>query len=245
VDHIGQGRQAVAWEKTIDASGNYFLNLSDDPLPRDYPLPKSGFTILQGQAARAFWEDARSDWIAERGGTEPAPTHVGGDGQDALKGSSGDDVMLGGGGGDYIIGFEGDDLLRGQDGDDVLVGRFGTDILIGGTGRDTFRFGAVGESRFENPDIIRAGDGTVAFEGAGAASGDRLDLRGIDGAAGVSGNQAFAFGSIKRGGISLVNIDGKTLVRGNTDGDAAFEFAVLIEDGAVAAADYAASDFVL
>jgi hypothetical protein len=34
-------------------------------------------------------------------------------------------------------------------------------------------------------------------------------------------------------------------VRGNTDNDAAFEFELLIEDGAVLASAYAAADFVL
>ena len=71
VDHIGQGRLETAWEKTIDASGNYFLNLSDEPLPKDYPMPPEGFTVLQGEEARTFWEAARADWIAEFDGDAP------------------------------------------------------------------------------------------------------------------------------------------------------------------------------
>ena len=247
VDHVGQGRLKLAWEKTIDASGNYFLNLSDEPFPKSYPLPTKGFTILQGEAARAFWEAARSDWIAEHTGIEPAPegTHVGGDAADALRGSSEDDVMLGKGGDDHLLGLEGDDVLRGQNGNDVLIGRIGADILVGGLGNDIFRFAKVDESGADNPDIVRAGDGASAFEGAGAAAGDRFDLRGIDADMTVRENQAFVFGATKRGGLSLIDLDGKTVVRGNTDGDAAFEFVVTIEDGAVSARDYAASDFML
>ena len=66
VRHAGRSRLELAWEKTVDASGNHFLNLSDDPLPKGYPLPPEGFTILEGEEARAFWEDARSEWIAGR-----------------------------------------------------------------------------------------------------------------------------------------------------------------------------------
>ena len=73
VRHAGRNRLKLAWEKTIDASGNYFLNLSDDPLPRRYPLPTKGFTILEGEEARAFWDAARSDWIAQRADSPDEP----------------------------------------------------------------------------------------------------------------------------------------------------------------------------
>ena len=248
VNHVGQERLKLAWEKTIDASGNYFLNLSDEPLPKGYPLPPKGFTVLQGEAARAFWEDARSDWIAEHTGIEPAPegTHVGGDAADTLKGSLDDDVMLGGGGDDFLLALSGDDVVRGQNGDDILIGRVGADVLVGGLGKDLFRFSnSADESGVDAPDIVRGGDGASAFEGAGAAAGDQFDLRGIDADATLKGNQAFLFGATKRGGLSLVDLDGNTVVRGNIDGDSAFEFVVVIEDGAVAARKYAASDFML
>jgi Ca2+-binding RTX toxin-like protein len=78
VDHEGMERLAKAWDKTVEASGNYYLNLSDEPFPSDYPLPGKGFTILQGQAARTFWANARADWIEQHesgnGGTpDPEP----------------------------------------------------------------------------------------------------------------------------------------------------------------------------
>ncbi|MFW8637306.1 hypothetical protein [Cribrihabitans pelagius] len=64
VTHIGQGRLAQAWVKTLSAANNYFLNLSDDPLPEGYPLPGQGWTVLEGEAARAHWQAARAHWLA-------------------------------------------------------------------------------------------------------------------------------------------------------------------------------------
>ncbi len=80
VDHVGQSRLQLAWDKLIESSGNVFLNLSDKPLPSDYPMPPAGWTVLQGQAARDYWEDTRNEWTSTRGdGAEtfrPAPEVV-------------------------------------------------------------------------------------------------------------------------------------------------------------------------
>jgi hypothetical protein len=59
VNHSGEERLQRAWDKTIESSGNVFPNLSETPLPSDYPKPGAGWTILQGQAARDYWEKAR------------------------------------------------------------------------------------------------------------------------------------------------------------------------------------------
>ncbi|MEM8668743.1 MAG: hypothetical protein AAGG48_14580 [Planctomycetota bacterium] len=76
VDHEGQERLGVAWDSVVNAEGNYFLNLSDDELPRDYPLPpEDGFTILEGQEAREFWESARAAWLGD-GPVDPTPTSI-------------------------------------------------------------------------------------------------------------------------------------------------------------------------
>lgn len=64
VNHVGRQRLAQAWQKMQVASGNYFLNLSDQPLPEDYPRPGAGWVVLQGAAARAHWRTARSQWLA-------------------------------------------------------------------------------------------------------------------------------------------------------------------------------------
>ena len=173
-------------------------------------------------------------------------THTGGSGRDSLSGGSGADVMLGKAGDDSLTGRAGDDMLRGQAGNDLLKGNAGSDILIGGTGADRFIFTSASHSPSgAGRDEIQAGDGAVAFEGAGRAGGDLIDLKGIDANTTSSGNQAFVFGSTDKGGISLFNVDGNTLVRGNIDNDAAFEFEVLIVDGAVSASAYTAADFIL
>ncbi|MFW8637312.1 hypothetical protein [Cribrihabitans pelagius] len=76
VNHIGQGRLEQAWDKMVSSSGNVFLNLSDNPLPKGYPMPGKGWTVLQGQEARDYWDAARDEWIANRG-EEPAADTAG------------------------------------------------------------------------------------------------------------------------------------------------------------------------
>ena len=68
VNHIGDSRLQLAWDKTIHSSNNVFLNLSDDPLPSDYPMPPAGWEILEGQEARDYWDAAQTDWIASHDG---------------------------------------------------------------------------------------------------------------------------------------------------------------------------------
>lgn len=65
VDHREWGRLQDAWDSVSESTGNYFLNLSDTPLPDDYPRPPEGFTVLEGAEAREFWEESRADWLAE------------------------------------------------------------------------------------------------------------------------------------------------------------------------------------
>ena len=70
---------ADAWKYQIDGANNFYLNLSDTPLPSDYPMPPSGsWTVLQGQAARDYWDQAKTEWIAnhEGDGGTTAPTPV-------------------------------------------------------------------------------------------------------------------------------------------------------------------------
>lgn len=173
-------------------------------------------------------------------------THIGRTGSDTLTGGSGADILLGKGGNDSLIGNDGNDMLRGQAGNDFLRGGAGADILIGGTGQDNFMFAFASHSPAgAGRDEIRAGDGAIAFEGAGAAAGDRINLQAVDADITRSGVQTFVFGSTDKGGISLIDVDGNTLVRGNINGDAAFEFEILIVDGSVKASAYTIDDFVL
>jgi hypothetical protein len=73
-NHESLARLQAAWDHVVASSNNYLLNLSDTPLPADYPKPPAGFTILQGQSARDYWVKVRDTWIAEHeGGTPPPP----------------------------------------------------------------------------------------------------------------------------------------------------------------------------
>ena len=85
----------------------------------------------------------------------------------------------------------------------------------------------------------------MAFEGAGAAAGDRIDLSAIDANTARAGDQAFSLGGTGVARLSFVESGTDTIVRGNTDGDAAFEFQLVIEDGAVRATAYTSADFLL
>jgi Ca2+-binding RTX toxin-like protein len=166
-------------------------------------------------------------------------------GADQLRGAEGSDHLLGGSGADILSGDIGGDTLRGQGGADVLNGGKAADILIGGVGNDTFLF-AEDDSYGLGRDRIRAGDGAVAFQGAGGAAGDRIDLHLIDADRNLPGDQAFIFGGTGVGHL-IVALSGTTLteVRADTDGDAFFELEFWIEDGAVAPGAYRAADFVL
>jgi hypothetical protein len=73
VTHHSYRSLADAWKYQTAASGNYYLNLSDTPLPSNYPMPPAGWTVLQGQAARDYWNNARDTWIANHDGSDPPP----------------------------------------------------------------------------------------------------------------------------------------------------------------------------
>lgn len=150
-------------------------------------------------------------------------------------------------GNDSLVGTAGDDTLRGLAGDDRLLGGGGRDILTGGTGSDVFDFDLAEQSAGGAwRDVLRGGDGGRAFDGAGGAGGDLIDLSGIDASTVAGGDQGFAWGGTGAGQLSLVELGNTaTLVRGNTDADAAFEFELVIEDAATLAANYTAADFVL
>ena len=172
----------------------------------------------------------------------------GNDAANQLRGNGGSDRLSGNPGDDYLAGGSGRDSLHGGAGDDTLLGGAGADRLAGGRGDDVFRFHS-GSSTPEAADWIRAGGGAIAFEGAGEAGGDRIDLRPIDANTALAGNQAFEWGGQSQKGTGHVwvsNEGGSTAVRANTDADAAAEFKLLIADGSgISASDYTAGDFLL
>ncbi|WP_299130926.1 calcium-binding protein [uncultured Amaricoccus sp.] len=172
-------------------------------------------------------------------------------GDDTLLGGAGRDLLLGGKGNDGIQGDDGNDVVRGQDGADNVSGGAGKDKLIGGKGRDTFVFGVADESVKGARDAIVAGDGAVAFEGAGAAAGDLIWMPNAPTADSppedhfVDDFGAFTFGGTGKGQVSCIDYGRNTLVRANIDDDSSFEFELLIKDGAVRAHAYTADDFFL
>jgi Ca2+-binding RTX toxin-like protein len=89
-----------------------------------------------------------------------------GDGDDVIEASG----VSAGAIGLILDGGAGDDVLIGGDGDDILIGGEGDDVLIGGGGNDIFDFGP-------GDDI------EIQSFVAGAGSEDRIDLRGLQGAA--------------------------------------------------------------
>ena len=72
-NHASQARLQLAWDNLVESRGNVFLNLSDVPLPATYPVLPSGFTLLQGQVARDYWEAARTAWLDNHDGVDDVP----------------------------------------------------------------------------------------------------------------------------------------------------------------------------
>jgi len=209
-------------------------------------------TAAEGVDARllggGYEGDAIGDsWVGVENliGSSFSDVLFGDDGVNSLSGGAGNDLLNGWLGNDVLIAGAGFDQLEGADGNDVLRGGGGADILIGGRGSDVFDFDVVTDSAPGARDVCRADVGAIAFEGVGVLGGDRIDLAGIDANATAGGNQAFGFGGIGVGRVSLVNAGGNTLVRCNTDRDAAFELEMLIEDGGILASAYRAVDLVL
>ncbi len=147
--------------------------------------------------------------------------------------------MAGNGAANLLSGLAGVDVLDGGAGNDTLIGGAGTDQLRGGAGSDIFRVDLATDSGQASRDVV------LDFEGAGSTVSDRVDLSRIDADVVATGNQTFTFGSRGIHGLFLSDQGTDTLVQGNIDADADFEFALLIRDGATMAAAYMASDFIL
>ena len=162
-----------------------------------------------------------------------------------INGSDFGQTLRGMAGNDRLYAAGGSDFLRGGDGDDRLSGGYGADVLMGGRGADVFDFDRAAESDPDSNDVLRAADGGTAFDGAGAASGDRIDLSGVDARADLAGNQAFVFNSRGAGGIWIVEDGANTVIRGRVDASPGFQFELVVEDGAARAAGYGAADFLL
>lgn len=146
---------------------------------------------------------------------------------------------------DTLIGSDDANELHGMGGADRLEGGRGADRLVGGAGSDVFAFTA-DTSTPGARDTIAPGGGRIAFQGAGAAEGDRIDLSGYDADATQAGMQDWVFDTSHATGHLWVTASAmRTILNGNTDGDAAIEFQVAIDDGNVAASAYTIQDFIL
>ncbi len=166
-------------------------------------------------------------------------------GNDTLTGSDLANHMTGGGGRDLIRGEQGNDTLIGGFGNDRLIGGKGTDLLSGGAGRDVFLFDDGDSVTGPVSDKLVASAQATAFEGAGAALGDLIDVSRIDADRTLAGDQGFVFGGKGKGHIHVAAPNlGASVVYANTDDDKAFEFALFIADGGLAAF-YTAADFIL
>lgn len=187
INHEGQGRLEIAWANVIDSQNNYFLNLSDELLsnvPGGYPMPPAGFTVLEGAAARAYWDTAKSDWLAERAsglysngdvtgtvsgdnliGTTANETIMSLGGNDTINTDGGNDVLNGGSGNDSLVAGNGADIVIGGDGNDTIGGGNGNDRISGNTGDDKITGGF-------NNDLILGGTGndTAIFSGTTSAT---------------------------------------------------------------------------
>jgi Ca2+-binding RTX toxin-like protein len=174
-------------------------------------------------------------------------------GDDSLLGHAGDDVVLGGKGADELFGGSGEDEVRGQDGADTLWGETGADLLIGGRGADVFVFSSHLDSQpgAPNRDGIQAGDGAAAFQGAGAATGDRIDLSAVDADLTLFDQQTLLWGGTGptalrfKGFVWIEDVGPDSFVRANLDNDAAPEMEIRIVDGVVDASAYSSADFLV
>jgi len=189
-------------------------------------------------------------------GQDGADTLFGGTGDDTLSGGAGDDIMhgelgdevggddqmFGGTGGDVLLGGNGADVLQGEAGEDQLLGGAGGDTLLGGDGVDLLDGGAAadvlvggaGADRFVYNDLSdsRAGQADRILD---FGAGDILDLGRIDADTFAAGNQGFVMTNAFTflAGEAVLKYDpnmGATWFLGDTDGDGAADF-VLIIDG--------------
>jgi Ca2+-binding RTX toxin-like protein len=151
----------------------------------------------------------------------------------AVKGGSGNDSLFGGDGNDWIEGGAGNDLLSGDR---------GRDTLFGGSGADTFKF-----NTGDSGNTLATADRIMDFL---SSQGDKIDLSGWDANSAAEGHQAFTFvGGNAFGGVAgelrfVQDPDGSFHVLGDTNGDGAADFLLIVSTGA-GQSTLTGSDFIL
>lgn len=219
---------------TVDFSGfarNQAIRLTQEAFS-DVGGLVGNMSIARGTVIENAIGGAGNDLLV---GNTAANTLSGGAGSDTLSGGNGNDRLDGGVGDDELLGGAGRDSLNGGAGADRLLAHAGADTVTGGAGADVFVFTAVSDSPYGGADTITGGAGIAAFEGAGAAAGDRFDLTALG---------DLTWGGTGRGAIALHNSGSSTVCDVNMDTDKAPEFEVWINDGAVLASAYTKADFL-
>lgn len=137
-----------------------------------------------------------------------------------LSGGRGDDQINGLDGADTLLGGSGVDSLLGGAGSDNLIGGRGRDVLSGGGDADTFVFNSVHEIK---------GDRITDLQNS-----DRIDLSGIDAAAGTAADQAFHLVDRFTGTAGDLRMQYSerhdyTKISGDVDGDGKADFAIRVD----------------
>ena len=159
-------------------------------------------------------------------------TLTGTTGVDTLKGGNGSDTLNGLGGNDTLTGGYGTDTLNGGDGADTLIGGLGADALTGGAGNDIFKFNSLAEIGNSYPQ-----ETITDF-----ATGDQINLAGVDANSTLSGNQAFSF----VGANAFTGVAGELRyqngqLQGDVDGNSNSDFTIELTGSPT----LAATDFIL
>jgi Ca2+-binding RTX toxin-like protein len=151
---------------------------------------------------------------------------------DVHFGFAGNDKLFGGGGDDALLGGAGNDSLFGGVGNDFFDAEVGRDFMKGGAGADQFRFGdneingeVTHDSGVGNGNRDRISD----FDGA---EGDVIALFFIDADVTTDIDDDFVFvgdDAVGKGELGYFESGGSTIVRGNTDNDAASEFEIQLD----------------
>lgn len=163
---------------------------------------------------------------------------VGGSGRDIIIGNDVRNTMSGNDGNDAMAGLDGRDTLLGGGGRDVLIGGEAADTLNGGKGADAFIYQALSESGFAKGTFDRI----TGFDG----TRDLIDLRTIDAKSGGTADDDFvwvgkAAFSGAQGELRWANVGTGVMVSGDTDGDGAADFKILL----TGMASVAQNDFLL
>jgi Ca2+-binding RTX toxin-like protein len=148
---------------------------------------------------------------------------------------SGIEQVVGSGQNDVLTGDADANTLWGMAGDDVLTGGGNGDALKGGAGNDRFVYTALSDSA-----VSGLGKDTITD----FASGDRIDLSGIDADGNPpNGDTAFSFGTgdftRHAGEIRIVTAGAIQVVYADVNGDKVPDFAInVVSDHALSAADF-------